>query len=115
MESEALARTIPDEAQNRVFLGVMLAILGRKAEAIREGELAVSMIPTSKDAYAGPYLQHQLVRIYILTGEPEKALDRLEPLLGVPYYLSPGMLRIDPNFDPIRQHPRFQRLVEERR
>jgi hypothetical protein len=35
----------------------------------------------SKDAAYGPYIQHQLVRIYMVLGEPEKALDNLEPLL----------------------------------
>jgi hypothetical protein len=44
-------------------------------------------------------------------GEPEKAVDRLEPLLEIPYVLSPGYLRIDPAFAPLRGHPRFQRLV----
>jgi adenylate cyclase len=59
-----------------------------------------------------PNLQHQLARIYILVGEPEKALDQLEPLLKVPYFLSPGWLRIDPTFDPLRNNPRFRKLVE---
>ena len=35
-----------------------------------------------------------------MVGEPEKALDQLEPLLRVPYYLSPGWLRIDPRSIP---------------
>ena len=65
----------------------------------------------SRDGYLGPYIQHQLARIYIWSGEPEKALDQLEPLLKMPYYLSPGWLRIDPTFDPLRDNPRFQRLV----
>jgi hypothetical protein len=43
-----------------------------------------------------------LVRIHYLTGEPEKALDRLEPLIRIPYRLSAGWLRIDPTFDPPR-------------
>ena len=68
-------------------------------------------MPVSKDAVDGPYLQHQLARIYILVGEPEKAIDQLEPLLKIPYYLSPGWLKIDPNFDPLRKNPRFQKLV----
>jgi hypothetical protein len=65
----------------------------------------------AKDAYGGPYNQHQLVRIYMLVGEPEKALDRLEPLLKIPYFLSPGWLKVDPNFDPLRNNPRFQKLI----
>ena len=44
-------------------------------------------------------------------GENEKALDKLEPLLKIPYVLAPGWLRIDPNFDALRKNPRFQKLV----
>ena len=71
-----------------IFLGLSLAYLGRKEEAIREGERAVATDPVSKDAYGGFYIQHQLARIYMLVGEPEKALDQLEPLLKIPYYIS---------------------------
>ena len=89
-----------------------LAYLGRKAEAIREGRRAVELLPLSRHAYGGTYLQHQLARIYLLTGEPERALDVLEPLLRVPYLLSSGWLRVDPTFDALRGNPRFQRLLE---
>jgi serine/threonine-protein kinase len=85
--------------------------MGRKAEAIREGQRAVALAPASLDAYRAPYMQHQLARIYLLVGEPEKALDLLEPLLRMPYHLSPGWLRVDPTFDPLRSNPRFQKLV----
>ena len=101
----------PEDAQLHAELGLSLAYLGRKAEAIREAEKAMELLPISRDAYLGPYLQHQLVRVYILTGENEKALDKLEPLLKIPYFLTPGRLKIDPNFDALRQSPRFQKLV----
>ena len=74
----------------------------------------MELLPVSRDAYSGPYIQPQLARIYLLVGEPEKALDQLEPLLRIPYYLSPGWLRIDPTFDPLRSHPRFKKLVAAR-
>ena len=101
----------PADPQLHVLYGLSLAYLGRHDEAIREGEQGIAMLPVSRDAYAGPYFQHQLVRIYMILGETEKALDRLEPLLKIPYYLSPGWLRIDPNFDPLRGNPRFEKLA----
>jgi eukaryotic-like serine/threonine-protein kinase len=108
---EEQLRATPESAQRHVFLGLALAYLGRKEEAIREGERGVALVPVARDGVTGPYYQHELIRIYMLVGEPEKALDRLEPLLKTPYYLSPGWLAIDPNFVPLRQHPRFQKLI----
>jgi serine/threonine-protein kinase len=108
---EGRLRATPADAQRHVFRGLSLAYLARKAEAIAEGERGVALVPISRDNYAGAYLQHQLVRIYLLVGEPEKALDQLEPLLRIPYLLSPARLRIDPNFEPLKGNPRFARLV----
>jgi hypothetical protein len=52
-----------------------------RSEAVEEGQAGLALQPVAKDAWWGAYFQHQLVRIYILIGEPEKALDRLESLL----------------------------------
>ena len=109
---EAQLRDAPEDPQTMVLLGIANAYAGQKSEAIRLGERAVALLPVSKDAYQGPYVQHQLVRIYLLTGEQEKALDKLEPLLKQPYYLTPAWLKIDPTFDPIRKNPRFEKLVK---
>jgi eukaryotic-like serine/threonine-protein kinase len=111
---EQQLKATPEDDQRHVFLGLSLAYLGRHAEAVSEGKRGVALLPVTKDAFAGPYLQHQLARIYILVGEPEKALDQLELLLRMPYYLSPGWLRIDPTFAPLRGNPRFERLVKEK-
>jgi tetratricopeptide (TPR) repeat protein len=108
---EEQLRAAPDDGQRHVFRGLALAYLGRKAEAIAEGKRAVALWPISRDAYQGAYIQHQLVRICLLVGEPEKALDQLEPLLKMPYYLSPGWLRIDPTFARLKGNRRFEQLV----
>ncbi len=108
---EEQLRATPDNGQLRALLGVALAYLGRKSDAIREGRRGVELTPIARNAFDGPYIQHQLARIYILVGEPDQAMDQLEPLLRVPYYLSPGWLRIDPTFDPLRKRPRFQALL----
>jgi eukaryotic-like serine/threonine-protein kinase len=108
---EEQLRAAPNDAQRHLLLGLALAYLGRKEEAIQEGERGLALEPVSKDATFGAYNQHQLVRIYMLVGEPEKALDQLEPLLKIPYYLSPARLKIDPTFDPLRRNPRFQKLA----
>ncbi|HEU5041048.1 MAG TPA: protein kinase, partial [Gemmatimonadales bacterium] len=109
---EEQTRAAPEDGQRRVLLGVALAYLGRKAEAVREGRRGVKLLPMARDAYFGPYVQLQLARIHLLNGDPEPALDQLEPLLRVPFYLSSGWLRIDPTFDPLRKHPRFRKLAE---
>jgi serine/threonine-protein kinase len=102
----------PKNAQLHALYGVALAFLGRTAEAMREGERAVELAPLDEQAANGAYVRHQLVRIYLLTGEPAKALDQLEPLLKIPYYLSPGWLKVDPTFDQLRSNPRFRRVLD---
>jgi serine/threonine protein kinase/tetratricopeptide (TPR) repeat protein len=109
---ETQLATESDDSELHALLGVMLAYLGRRDEAILHGQRALALLPPSKDAYYGPYRQHQLVRIYLLVGEREKALDLLEPLLRMPYHVSSAWLRIDPTFASLRGEPRFERLAQ---
>jgi tetratricopeptide (TPR) repeat protein len=113
MALEEQLQGTPDDPQLHVLLGTALAYLGRKDDAIREGRRSLELSPVSANSFSGPYLQHQLGRIYILTGEYDQAMDEIEPLLKMPYFLSPGWLRVDPTFDPLRKNPRFQKLVEQ--
>ena len=106
---ERAVRENPGEPNNHKDLGVALAFLGRKADAIREGERAVAI--RGNDGFQGPGLRLLLSHIYQLVGEPVKAIEQLDSLLRVPYYISAGWLRADPSLEPLRSHPRFQRLL----
>ncbi len=107
---ESQLSSAPNNGELHVRIGLAEAWLGHKEAAIREGIRGAALVSIKENAVDGAYLQHQLVRIYIALGEPQKALDELEPLMHR-YILSPAWLRIDPNFDPLRGHPRFQRLL----
>jgi TolB-like protein/Tfp pilus assembly protein PilF len=108
---EEQLKDAPDDGNLLVQRAIALAYEGRRLEAVQAGERGISLWPTSRDAYTGAYVQHQLARVYIILGDQERALDLLEPLLKSPYYLSPGWLKVDPTFDPLRKNPRFQRLL----
>ncbi len=101
----------PDDAQLHATHALVLAYLGRGAEAISAAEHAVSLAPSSRDAYNGPYYEHQLARVYSLVGERARALETIRSLLSTPYLVSPGWLRIDPNFASLQGDSAFGRLV----
>lgn len=108
---ETQLREAPENVQLIGMLGVALAYLGRTTEGVREGLRGVALMPVSRDIQLGNYLQYQLARIYVVAGQPERALDQLEPLLRKPSSYSPGGLRINPDLAPLRGNPRFERLT----
>jgi serine/threonine protein kinase/tetratricopeptide (TPR) repeat protein len=110
LEKEVKER--PEDHRIRSSLGIVYAGLGRKEEAIREGKLGVELMPVSKDAYIGLYRVEDLAFIYLLVGESDLALERLEYLLSIPCKLSVPLLRLDPRWDSLRDHTRFQELLE---
>jgi hypothetical protein len=56
-----------------------------------------------------------LAPIEALVGEKEAASTPHEYLLSVPSGVSVPALRIESTWDSLRDHPRFQRLLEQRR
>ena len=102
----------PDDSRFYSSLGIAYAGLGRKKEAIEAGEKAVELLPISKEAVKGPARVANLARIYVMIGEHEKALERIELLLSIPGNLSTDLLQLDPVWKPIWDHPEFIRLTE---
>jgi serine/threonine-protein kinase len=103
----------PEDSMFHSWLGIAYAGLGRKEDAIAEGKLGVKLLPVSKEAMGGSHRVSGLAYIYVMVGEYDKAIDQLEFLLSIPSRLSIPLLRLDPFWDPLRDHPRFKRLLEE--
>ncbi|HMF81158.1 MAG TPA: hypothetical protein VK562_07125, partial [Candidatus Acidoferrum sp.] len=93
--------------------------LGDKAAALALSERAIAANPLEKDALTGPVPIEVLARVTARMGEPERAIATLQKLLSIPSSgglglgvpLTPALLRLDPMFDPLRNDPRFQKLV----
>jgi tetratricopeptide (TPR) repeat protein len=87
---------------------------GRKEAAIREALQAVEILPVSKSAVSGPEYLQNLAKVYTMVGEYDKAINELEYLLSIPCGISVPLLRLDPTWAPLRNHPRFKKLIDER-
>ncbi len=116
MEAETLAH--PENALRHARLGLLYAYMGRKADAIREGERAVQLEPTSRDAYDGPQRLCDLALIHARVGDADQAIAMLESLLRNPgcvsfYEASVSLwdLRLRWQWDPLRSDARFQKIL----
>jgi serine/threonine-protein kinase len=109
---DAQLRDFPERAQLRELRGRALALGGHRQEAIAEAERSLKLRETSLDASIRPYVHFQVARILMQSGEYERALDLIEPLLTAPASdLTPAYLRIDPTFRPLYGNRRFERLA----
>jgi serine/threonine-protein kinase len=93
------------------LLALIDAGLGRNGDALREGRRACELLPSSKDALDGVALAVNLAQIYVWTGEKDLAIRQLEEVERVPNYLSYGLLKLQPVWDPVRDDGRFQALL----
>jgi hypothetical protein len=87
-----------------------VAGLGRRAEALQEVHWLERYDAEHPDRYeSGP--EYCRARILARLGDAEAALALIERQLAGPSLLTVHELRVNPDFDPIRDDPRFEALL----
>ncbi|MBS1656991.1 MAG: tetratricopeptide repeat protein [Bacteroidetes bacterium] len=111
-----LLKKYPDDFRLHATLGVALAGLGKKDEALREGELAITMMPEKKDAILGVSPVQYLALTYVQLGEQDKAIDLLEQLLNMPFCWTMSntvpLYKLHYYWKPLNNNPRFSKLLQ---
>jgi tetratricopeptide (TPR) repeat protein len=118
---EPLYKDQHDNAMFAALLSVNYAVLGNKELALKEGERAVMLMPSTKDRVFGPAFEEWLAIVQTMVGENSRAISTLTRLLRTRYNswiygttLTQALLRLDPIWDPLRADPAFQKLCEEK-
>jgi tetratricopeptide (TPR) repeat protein len=91
-------------------LALTYAGLGEKEKALAQAKQAVT--DYGDDAISKPGAEVALAQIEARFGDFDAAIAALPHLLEVPNGITSALLRLDPLWDPLRNDPRFQKLVQ---
>jgi len=100
------------EVENRSYVGLRYARAGRHEEARAQMARAREAAETSLGAHVGLHAEPRWAMTLVELGEHDQALDLIEDMLSRPSALSVNLLNIQPEWDAIRENPRFQALLE---
>jgi len=101
----------PGDPAIHAALGWAYALTGQKEKAIAAGRRAVELTPITADAMSGHTYAVTLAKIYAWADEPYLAVKTIHAALSIPGWISVATLKLDPDWDPIRDDPRFQELL----
>jgi tetratricopeptide (TPR) repeat protein len=102
----------PDLPDLRILRAKILAYLGEKDAALADAKQAAALLPESKDAFGGPDITTGVAEVYCIAGENDRAIELLDGLLGRPSNVTVPILQLSPVWDPLRNDPKFQAMLE---
>lgn len=109
---DSVLKVLPDDERVHAARGLALAGLGLRDEALREASWLQQSVTYREDKFQGPIVAENRAGILAQAGEVDGALDEIESLLERPSQgVSVHTLRLNPLWDPVRSHPRFQALL----
>jgi serine/threonine-protein kinase len=108
---EAERERLPDDERIAGALGLAYAGLGLEEKALAEVDRGVGLMPVEREYWRGIHRLEERARVLVRAGRTDEAIDEIETLLAQPGELSPAVLNLDPEWDTLREHPRFQALV----
>ena len=109
--AEAQLKQSPGDARIHALSAKVLACLGEKEGALLEAQRAAELLPESKDAFFGPEITASVAEVHAILGNNARAIEILEGLLSRPSWVAVEGLRVDPVWDPLRNDPHFQALL----
>jgi TolB-like protein len=101
-----------NNAKTVAMLSILHAELGNRDDAVHHARRAADLLPISRDSLDGPLIAICPAVVYARLNEPDLAIAELETLMGLPNGPTPGTLKAEPEWDSLRGHPRFQKLLE---
>ena len=115
---EKLVADSPQDGTRRAQLGLLYALLGRKEDALREGQRAMELKPITHDVIEGAVVEDFYALTCARLGLTDEAINRIERLLTTPFgvdYADESItlsdLRQRWEWDPLRSDPRFQKIL----
>jgi TolB-like protein/Flp pilus assembly protein TadD len=109
---EAQLKQSPDSPDLRIQLAKVLGYLGEKDAALTEAQHATEILPESKDAFGGPEITAGVAEVCGIVGETGRAIELLDGLLSRPSGITVSILKLSPAWDPLRNDPQFQALLD---
>jgi len=116
-QAETQLKKLHANGENSSFLLDALieveAHLGHREEVNQLAQETMERV--RNDLWEFPHQQEVVARAHVVLGDLDHSFSTLEHVLTVPYVfaLTPAMLRIYPDWDPVRDDPRFKKLCGE--